>query len=558
MSEPGLPWLSHYPENIDWHATPCAGPVQDMLAAAVTKYGDRPAFDFFGRTWRWREIGAFAARIAAGLQSHGVRKGVKVGLFLPNTPYFLAAYYGILQAGGTVVNFNPLYAQRELQHQAIDSEIEIMITLDLKALHDKVAALDSPALRTVVVCPFALLLPFPKNLLFPLARRRDIAAVRWGKRFIPLSDLTAHGDRPAPVAIDPHEDLAVLQYTGGTTGVPKGAMLTHANISANTDQARMWFTGVQPGGERMLGVLPFFHVFAMTAVMNLSVLNGFEIVALPRFDLEETVRTIRRKAITCFPAVPAIFNAINHYTHRERLDLSSLRVCISGGAPMPAEVQAAFGALGGPPALEGYGLTEASPVVSMNPLQGGARAGTIGLPFPATTVSIRDLEDGRVLGVGERGELCVKGPQVMKGYYKKPDETALVFTEDGYLRTGDVAVMDPDGYLTIVDRIKDMIIVNGYKVYPRLVEEVVYTFPGVEECIVGGIADPHKGEVVKCWIKPKEDTAIAADAVREFLKGKLSSMEMPRQIEIRRQPLPKTAVGKLSRKDIIAEEANMR
>jgi len=550
-----MPWLKSYPKEIDWRGSISVRPVYEMMDETCRNFGARPAFDFLGRKWNWSEIGGMVDRLAKGLQAMGLEKGGRVAILLPNSPYFVVSYYATLKAGGTVVNLNPLYPVRELQHQIEDSGAEILITLDLRVLYDKAhEMLHSSRLRKVIVCPFTDILPFPKNILFRLARGKEIAKIEHTDRMPRLADALANDGKPEPVAIDPHEDIAVLQYTGGTTGTPKGAMLTHENIVANVEQTKLWFLKVNMGEEKMLGVLPFFHVFAMTAVMNLSVRCAFEIIGLPRFELEDTLKTIAKKRPHFFPAVPAIYNAINNYAKLKDFDLRSLRYCISGGAPLPVEVKKNFETNTGCVVVEGYGLTESSPVVCVNPVVGENRAGSIGLPMPGTIVEIVNMDDKKTLmPLGERGELCVRGPQVMKGYWNKPEETANVM-RDGRLHTGDIAIMDEDGYVYIVDRLKDMIITNGYNVYPRNVEEAIYLHAGVEECIVAGLPDSGRGEIVKAWIKPKAGHTLITEDMKEFLQDKLSPMEIPRLFEFRYEPLPKTMIGKLSRKDILEQE----
>lgn len=554
-----LPWLAHYPQAVDWHAALEVSSVTAMLDRTVAAYPQRPALDFMGHVQTWDEVGKHVNRLAKGLQGLGVKKGTRVGLFLPNCSYFLISYYAILKAGGTVVNFNPLYAPRELVHQIRDSQTEIMVTLDLKVLYDKLADIrQESGLGRILICPFADILPFPKSVLFPLLKRRDVARIPDEPHISWMQDITANDGLPAPVTINPVDDVAVLQYTGGTTGVPKGAMLTHANIVANTHQCALWFLGAKPG-EKMLGVIPFFHVFAMTAVMNLSVYLGFEIVIpVPRFDLDKTLQAIHKKKPNYFPAVPAIYNAINNHPRLSQYNLHSLRFCMSGGAPLPVEVKKSFEKNTGCVVVEGYGLTETTPVVCVNPVVGTNKAGSIGLPLPQTIVEIINPEDkSTVMKTGERGELCVRGPQVMKGYWNKPEETGNVL-RNGRLHTGDIAQMDEDGYVYIVDRIKDMILVNGYNVYPRNVEEAIYLNPAVEECIVAGLPDPDRGETVKAWIKLKAGQTLSEADLLAFLRDKISPIEMPRITEFRDRPLPKTMIGKLSRKDIVAEELAKR
>lgn len=530
-------------------------PLHAMLDAARAAYGDRPALDFFGKKWTWKDIVDLSDRMAHGLQAMGIQKGDRVGLFLPNTPYYLIAYFAISRIGGIIVNYNPLYAERELAHQIEDSGTRFMVTLDLTVLCDKLnRMLHTTCLEKIVLCTFTDILPFPKNILFRLFRGDEIARNLHDDRTVRFSDITDNDGAPRPVPIDPEKDIALLQYTGGTTGIPKGAMLTHRNIVSNAAQCETWFADAKPGVERMLGILPFFHVFAMTAVMNLSVRKGFEIIALPRFDVTEMLHAIATKKPHYFPAVPAIFNAINNYEALRSYNLSSLRYGVSGGASLPMEIRKAFEKKTGCPIVEGYGLTEASPVVCVNPVGEKNRTGSIGLPLPFTELRLVSIADGQSpVAQGERGELCVRGPQVMAGYWKRPDETAKVLI-DGWLHTGDIATMDADGYVYIVDRLKDMVITNGYNVYPRNVEEAIYLHPGIEECIVAGLPDPARGEIVKAWIKLKAGRKMTTEDLREFLMDKLSPIEIPRLVEFRDKPLPRTLIGKLSRKDVLAQE----
>jgi long-chain acyl-CoA synthetase len=554
-----MPWLATYPKGIDWQTPIVPQPVYTLLAATRATHGDRPAFDFLGKNTTWAEIGQMVDHLATGLQAQGYGKADRIGIMLPNCPMFLVAYYAIARIGATIVNFNPLYAERELIHQINDSQISLMITSDLKVLYDKTFKVwGQTNLKRVLICPFTDMLPFPKNLLFPIFKGRDRANIAYDGRHLKLADIMRNDGVVRDMVIDPARDVALLQYTGGTTGTPKGAMLTHANITGNAQQCALWFTDCKPGHEKMLGVIPFFHVFAMTAVMNLSVLKGLHIIATPRFDLDETMRVINDKKPTLFPAVPAIFNAINHHPHRKNYDLRSLRHCISGGAPLPVEVKKAFEGNTGCTLVEGYGLTETSPVTHVNPLFGVNKPGSIGLPLPGTLVEVVDIHDRtRVLPLGEKGEICITGPQVMAGYWGKKDETAKVLV-NGRLHTGDIGYIDPDGYTFIVDRLKDMIITNGYNVYPRNVEEAIYMHPDVEECIVAGIPDTDRGERVKAWIKMKPLREISGEVMKGFLRDKLSPMEIPREFEFRDTPLPKTLIGKLSRKDVVAQELARR
>ena len=550
------PWDKSYPSDIKWNMDVETAPVYSMLDNTAAKFGDRPAFDFLGKKWTWDEINTLSKKMARGLQRLGAQKGMKIGIMLPNTPYFLIAFYAIARTGATAVNFNPLYSEREIAYQIEDSETDLMITLDLGMMYHKLEKmLHSTRLNQIVICPFTDVLPFPKNILFKTLKGKEIARIPNNDRHLFYETLIDNEGKLDPVEINVEEDVALFQYTGGTTGVPKAAQLTHANLTANADQVSKWLLNARAGEDKMLGVLPFFHVFAMTVVLNLSVKMGFEIIATPRFDLEDTLKIIDKKKPDHFPAVPAIYSAINNHPKRTQYDLTSLRTCVSGGAPLPVEVKKNFEKKTGCIVVEGYGLSETSPVLCVNPIVGDNRSGSIGLPFPQTEIELHNPDTGKKVKDGERGELCAKGPQVMKGYWNKPEANKETF-DNGWLKTGDIATMDKDGYFYIVDRIKDMIITNGYNVYPRNVEEAIYLHPSVEECIVAGLPDKKRGEIVKAWIKLKEGRNLSEEDLKLFLEDKISPMELPKLVEFRESPLPKTMIGKLSRKDIIAEEKN--
>ncbi len=557
---PQLPWAKKYPASVDWSAELPVRPLYEILDNAVRDYPDNPAIDFLGKIYSYKQIGQLVAKAAAGLQKIGVKKGDRVGLFLPNTPYYLILYFAVLKLGAIVVNFNPLYVDREIEKQIKDSGCEVMATVDVPSVYDKlVKMLDKTCLKKIVVGRMTDVLPPVTSMLYRVLKFHEIAAVPSDDRHIDFRMLIANDGTFAPATINPAEDVAVLQYTGGTTGIPKGAMLTHANLIANATQSRMWLPSASVGHERMLGVLPFFHVFAMTAVMNFAILLGSCIIMLPRFELVQVIKTIHKKRPTLFPAVPTIYTAINHYDKLADYNLRSIKFCISGGAPLPIEVKRDFERLTGCIVVEGYGLSETSPVTHCNPVEGENKTGSIGLPLPNTVVDVVSLEDHTTtLPRGERGELCIRGPQVMKAYWNNLSETAAVLetTPEGVrLHTGDVGYLDEDGYTFIVDRIKDMIAAGGFKVYPRIVEEAIYLHPAVEECIVAGIADAYRGQTVKAWIKLRAGQSVSADELKIFLKDKLSPIEMPKQIEFR-DSLPKTLIGKLSRKMMVEAEAN--
>jgi long-chain acyl-CoA synthetase len=545
----GRPWLKSYPQDVQWDATFTPGLVHRLLDDAVRAFSGRPCTNFMGKRLSYGEIGALSDRAAKGLRALGVGEGVKIGLLLPNSPTFVIFYFGVLKAGGTVVNFNPLYSLEELAFQVRDSDTKVMVTLDLAATFNKVEALlESGVLEKAVVGSFAALLPQLKSVGLKLLRRTTLAKVnasRMKRSIIQANDLLANDGRYDRPVITP-DAIAVLQYTGGTTGTPKGAMLTHANISINVAQVKAWRNREPQETDRVLGVLPLFHVFAMTTVMNFGVSSGMEVILLPRFDLIETLKLIGKLRPTVMPGVPTLFNAMLRHPRIKRFDLTSLDFCISGGAALPIEVKRAFEALSGCTLVEGYGLSETSPVATCNPLD-VQKEGSIGLPLPATEITIRSLEDPtKEMPLGEPGEICIAGPQVMTGYWKRPAETESAFV-GRFFRTGDVGYMDEGGYIYIVDRIKDMINAAGFKVYPRRIEDALYEHSAVAEVCVVGIPDDYRGEAPKAFVRVKEGREVTALELIAFLRPKLSKLELPAAIEFRDE-LPKTMIGKLSKK----------
>ena len=549
------PWLHHYPEGVDWSTTLTRRALNEYIDDAEIRFAARPAIDFLGRKTTYAQLATHIRQAAKGFQNMGVTKGSRVGLCLPNTPYSVICYFGALRAGATVVNYNPLYVERELAFQISDSETEIMVTMDLKLLYPKVAAMlsQTESLKQIVVCRMAPILPPVKGLLFGIVKRKEIAAITDDDTTMRFEDLINNDGQPEEVEIDIEQDIAVLQYTGGTTGRSKGAMLTQANLSANISQMLSWFPGLRPGEEKIVGVLPLFHVFAMTAVMNFAVASGTEMILLPRYELEQTLKTLSAKKATLFPAVPTIYTAINQAPDLAKYDLSSIRYCMSGGAPLPLEVKRQFEQITGCKLVEGYGLSESSPVATCNSMSGTNKENSIGLPVPGTDITIHDLEAPHdLMPVGERGEVWIKGPQIMKGYLNQAEETADTL-RDGWLRTGDVGYMDDQGHFFLVDRLKDLILCSGYNVYPRMVEEAIYLHSAVSEVTVIGIKDEYRGESPKAFVKLKPNEPLNETDLKQFLEDKLSKIEMPSQIEFRDE-LPKTIIGKLSKKELVAEE----
>jgi len=515
-------------------------PVFKILDDAITHYATRPALNFEGKHFTYKELGAIVDKVAAGLQNIGVEKGTKVGLYMPNTQYSVIFYYAILKAGGTVVNYNPLYAIRELKFQAENSETDILITLNSPDTLERAETLLSErSIKKIVICPTS-----SSDLM-----------VESDDQHVLYDDLIHDSYTLQDITIVPDTDIAVLQYTGGTTGVPKAAMLTHKNVSVNVEQFCSLLDGsVEYGVEKTLGILPLFHVFAMTVVMNFSLRIGAEIILVPRFDPKLLAPILKDKKPTIIPAVPAAFAALAKHPATCDFDLSYTKLCVAGGAPTPKAVKELFETKTGARIIEAYGLTEASPVTNSNPPNGVLKVGSIGPVIAGTEIKIVDLEQGKTsLAQGEAGEVCFRGPQVMKGYYKNEPETANTIRE-GWLHTGDIGYIDEDGYVFLLDRLKDMILVSGYNVYPTQVEAQIYTHPSVEECLVAGVKDEKRGEVVWAWVKPKDGETITDNDIKAHLKDKLSQTEIPRRIVIRDTALPKTAVGKLSRKLLLDEE----
>lgn len=546
-------WSRRYDHPVPWaqHFAPLSLPA--MFADAVAAHGPAHLLDFMGRKYSFSHVGAAVRRVAAGLQSMGVAKGDRIGLYLPNVPHYVAAYYGALLAGATVVNFSPLYTVDELAAQVDDSGTKLLVTLTAAALlPTAVKVLERSSLERLVVGSVAGVLSPIKSLAYRLLKRAESVPLPADPRITRFSALIDNdGAHDAP-AIDPEADVALIQYTGGTTGTPKGARLSHQNLTANARQVNLldpW----RDGEDRILGVLPFFHVFANTCVLNRSVLNGGEIVMLPRFDAGAALAAVNRTRPTAMPGVPTMYQALLDHPKVAATDWSSLRVCISGGAPLSAELKARFEEATGATVVEGYGLTESSGVVSANPYAEPGKAGTIGQPLPGTHVRLADRDDpARPAPPGEPGEILVSGPQIMQGYWNRPeaDGDSLI---GGWLRTGDVGTIDADGYIRIVDRIKDMIAVGGFKVYPSTIEALLYAHPAVKEALVIGVPDPYRGEAPRAYVTLNdEEPGVDGAALAAWLNPQLGKHERVDSVVIRRD-MPKTMIGKLDRKALRAE-----
>lgn len=532
----------------------------DLLAHSAARYPHRTAVEFLGSTLSYGDLWREVEQLAVALQTQGVGKGTKVALMLANGPAYVRYYFATLRAGGTIVNLNPLYTAHEIEQYVTQVGVDYLVTLNMTALVNKVLPLcgGHTSLKMVITTCLADDLPPVKKFAFKLLQIRALYHRRH-KNILTHADVLKRGEGRSITdwPIDPVDDVAVLQFTGGTTGKSKAAMLTHANLLANTRQCRDWFYGAKEDAEIFLAVIPFFHVFALTSVLHLGIHLGATLVCLPRFKLKQLLKAIDKQKPTIFQAVPTLYTSIINAKNLTKYNLRSIKLCISGGAPLPLDIRKKFESLTGCKLVEGYGLTECSPVACCNPLDGRPiKDKSIGLPLDGTQVTLRSPENpDQEIEKGTVGEICIKGPQVMKGYYNQPQETEAVI-HNGWLRTGDLGTIDDDGYVFIVDRLKDLIICGGYNVYPSHVEEAVYKHPAVEECICAGVPDTYRGEAVKIWVKCKDGQSATREELKEFLGKYLSPIELPRHIEIRTEPLPKTLIGKLSRKDILAQENN--
>lgn len=555
------PWTKNYPPGVRWDADMPATTMVKVFEDSVARHPSRICMNFMGRTWTYAETGKMAARFARGLQDLGVGRGSKIGLCLPNTPFYIVAYYGTLMAGAIVVNFNPLYGDRELEHQINDSQTEIMVTINVAQILPKVEKmLETTSMKRIICCDLADALPAVKgiglrlvNIVKGLSGKPVLSPITEDAARISYKKILGKKGLPRPVEIRP-ADLAVLQYTGGTTGIPKGAALSHANLTINVQQANIWFGGGNAHidmPERMLVVLPFFHVFSMTVQMNLSISRCAEIIMLPKFELHQTLDTITKEKPTMFAGVPTLYKAIIDCKNIGQYDLSSLKICMSGGAALNEPVMLGFKKLTGLELVEGYGLSETSPLAIANPVHGRKKVGSIGMPVPGTEIKIAPLEGST--GDVREGEICLRGPQVMKEYWNRPDETEKVMDAEGFFHTGDVGYIDEDGYVFIVDRIKDMINASGMKVFSRKVEEAILQHPGISETSVIGVPDEYRGETVKAFLVMKQGQNMTKSDLAAFLQDKLAPYEIPKMVEIR-EALPKTMIGKPDKKALTAEE----
>jgi long-chain acyl-CoA synthetase len=531
------PWLNCYPEHIASEVEIPNKTLPQVLQDSTQQYPDHIALSFYHKKITYRELSMLVGAFASAIQQQGISKGDRVAIMLPNCPQYVISYYGALTAGGVVTQLNPMLVERELQHILKDSGAETIVIYD--ALYPRLKAIQAETnIKNVIVVSLQ-----PTEQSFAPDQVFD-------------EFLRTGNGKVSYVKIDPAEDVAVLQYTGGTTGRSKGAMLTHRNLVANIVQCIEFFKDDYTfGQESYLTVIPLFHVFGMTACMNFAIYSGSNSIMLPRFDLEEVLNTIKAEKPTVFPGVPTMYVAITNHPDAEKYGIDSIRLCNSGSAPMPVELLREFEGKTGARILEGYGLTEASPVTHCNPMFAKRKPGTVGIGYPSTEYKVVDLAEGtNEVSPGELGELIIRGPQIMKGYWNMPEETANTL-RDGWLFTGDIARMDDEGYVSIVDRKKDMIIAGGFNIYPRDIEEVLYEHPSVQEAVVVGVPDEYRGETVKAVVVLKAGKEADEEEIIQYCKENMSAYKVPRFVEFRTE-LPKTNVGKILRRVIKEENAN--
>ncbi|PRS44235.1 long-chain fatty acid--CoA ligase [Bacillus sp. RJGP41] len=551
------PWQAIYPEQIPAVLSYEDKPLYSFLKESAEEFPDKVSIHFQGKELTFREVHESALKFAAYLKSIGLQKGERVAVMLPNCPQGVISFFGILMAGGVVVQTNPTYTERELEYQMKDSGAKMILVMDI--LFPRVSAVASRTdIEHIIVTAIKEYLPFPKNLIYPFIQKKQYGIVinveHEGNHHL-FSEIMKRKstEEVDTVPIDVNNDLALLQYTGGTTGFPKGVMLTHKNLLANTKMCNAWLYKNKRGEERILAILPFFHVYGMTTVLVLSVMEGNTMIIMPKFDVEATLKTIQKQKPTMFPGAPTMYIGLLNHPDIAKYDLSSINACISGSASLPLEVQEQFEKITGGKLVEGYGLSETSPVTHANFIWDQPRVkGSVGLPWPDTDSAILSLESNEELPPNEIGEIAIKGPQVMKGYWNRPDETEKTF-KNGWLLTGDLGYMDEQGFFYVVERKKDTIIAGGFNIYPREVEEVLYEHEAIQEVVVAGIPDPYRGETVKAYVVLKKNARVTEEELNEFARKNLASYKVPRSYEFRDE-LPKTTIGKILRRVLIEEE----
>ncbi len=557
------PWVKNYDKGVPATIEYPSGPLFQFLEQSAQKYPDRACTIFKGAVMTYKEINEVTDHIAGALAAMGVKKGDRVGIFMPNTPQFVMAYFGILKAGGVVVATNPLYTPAEIEHQANDSGVEVMFVMTNFYKTIK-AAQPKTKIKTLIVTNLKETLPPVLRILFTLAREKkggfriEGGLAQGDVWFQDL--LKKYATTPRPKLDIGSEDTALFQYSGGTTGVAKAAVALHRNVIANTLQIKNWMTNLDEGNETVLMAIPLFHVYGMVAGMHFAMSSGASMVMVPNpRDIPDVLESIHKHSPTIFPGVPTLYNAINNRPEVKegKVSLRSIKACISGSAPLLRETKETFEKLSGGKVFEGYGLSEAPTATHCNPLTGVNKTGSIGMPLPDVDCKIISLDDGETeMQQGEIGEIAINGPQVMKGYHNMPTETAntLRTLKNGklWLFTGDIARMDEDGYFYIVDRKKELIKPGGFQVWPREVEEVLAAHPKVMDVGVAGIPDPYRGETVKAWIVLKPGETVTEEELKNFCKERLAAYKVPTHYEFRTE-LPKTTVGKILRRELVRQ-----
>jgi long-chain acyl-CoA synthetase len=550
--ENGYPWLAAYDEGVPHSLQYPEKTVFQLLQEVAEEHPEKTALVFFGRRITYRELARYIDALAAALTEMGVEKGKKVALLLPNCPQYVIAYYAALRLGAVVVPVNPLNTERELEYIFRHAGVRAAVALNLLAARLEKAKERAGAPEKVIYTSLADFLPFPLNLLYPFKQKMEPAAREAVKKGAGLKELLGRTGvkAPPPAEVDVFKDLAVLIYTSGTTGVPKGVMLSHYALVVNAHHCISWVDmGQSRGSDSVLGVLPIFHGFGMSVCMNAALLSGSSAILVPRYNPGELLKIIHRQRPTLFSGVPTMYIGLINHPDLRRYDLSSLRGCFVGAAPLPPEVKKKFEELTGSRLMEGYGLTEAVTAKCANPYRGVNKTGSVGVPFPDTVMRIVDVETGeRELPPGEVGEIVLKSPDLMLGYYEMPAETAAAI-RNGWLYTGDIGYMDEDGYFYIVERKKDLIITGGFNVYPREVEDVLYAHPAVKEACVVGVPDDYRGEAVKAFVVLRDGAACTEEEIISFCRERLVPYKVPRSVEFR-QELPKSAIGKILRREL--------
>ncbi|WP_019413170.1 long-chain-fatty-acid--CoA ligase [Paenisporosarcina sp. TG20] len=550
------PWLEQYPPEIPHTLSYEPIPVQEYLTRTYHNSPEKIAIHFLGKDITYKELYESSLKFANYLLSIGIQKGDRVAIMLPNCPQNVIGYYGILYAGAIVVQTNPLYTEREIAYQMKDSGAKAILSLDI--LFPRISkVIKETELENVIITGIKDYLPFPKNLVYPFVQKKQygftVKVEHRGMNHLFPEVMKVGKAEKIEVPFDFEEDIAILQYTGGTTGSPKGVMLTHKNLISNATMCDAWMYKSEKGTGSVLGILPFFHVYGMTTVLILSVMLGNKMILLPKFDVVSALKTIDKQKPTLFPGAPTIYIGLLNHPDIAKYDLSSIEACLSGSAPLPVEVQEKFEKVTGGKLVEGYGLTETSPITHSNFIWSENRIkGSVGVPWPDTDAAIFEMDSTEPLPAGQIGEICVRGPQVMKGYWNRPEDTQNTM-RDGWLLTGDLGYMDEKGFFYIVDRKKDMIIAGGFNIYPREIEEVLYEHPAIQECVAAGVPDAYRGETVKVYIVLKENQNVSEKELDAFCREHLAAFKVPKIYEFRKE-LPKTAVGKILRRQLIEEE----